>query len=104
MIGLLLTEEERFAIAEAAADADDDCLPTRAETLRSLLARHDAGVWIPVGEQMPNQDQCVLTYTDFGMHVASVNEYQQWGPNHGDGWDFPTVTHWMPLPPPPEAP
>jgi hypothetical protein len=245
----MLTEEERFSIAEAAADADDDCLPTRAETLRSLLARSYAGewiavgerlperngnemvmlfngnlitfgsrsgsggrqlcrtraprarqpgndsgslfrsknhgqveragipaqarsrggytanqgghdmseqhftikvgdllhnlgllanayesmanggkpfscnpvqaaaqmkaawlllqqipVWIPVSEQMPDENQCVLAYTDYGMHVASVNEYQQWGPNHGDGWDFPTVTHWMLLPPPPEAP
>ena len=59
-------------------------------------------VWIPVSEQMPDEDQCVLAYTDYGMHVASVNEYQEWGPNHGDGWDFPTVTHWMPLPAPPQ--
>jgi hypothetical protein len=37
------------------------------------------------------------------MHVASLDEDGVWYPSHGDGWEFPDVTHWMPLPEPPEV-
>jgi len=111
MSGLLLTEEERFAIAEAAADADDDCLPTRAETLRSLLARHDAGGWIPVSERLPDRNVNVLIYistTTANTYIASLDEGGEWFSNApaADAYflgEDGAPTHWMHLPAPPEG-
>jgi hypothetical protein len=102
----MLTEEERFSIAEAAADADDDCLPTRAETLRSLLARSYAGEWIAVGERLPERNGNEMVMLFNGNLIT-------FGSRSGDGWyvaeaaellgptSLDRFTHWMPLPPPP---
>jgi hypothetical protein len=63
--------------------------------------------WIPVSERLPQEDEDVIVFTDEenekGVHVASIDEDGVWCPSHGDGWMFPTVTHWMPLPEPPEV-
>jgi hypothetical protein len=63
--------------------------------------------WIPVSERLPQEDEDVIVFTDeeneMGVHVASIDEDGVWCPSHGDGWMFPTVTHWMPLPEPPEV-
>jgi hypothetical protein len=60
-----------------------------------------------VSERLPQEDEDVIVFTDEenekGIHVASIDEDGVWCPSHGDGWMFPTVTHWMPLPEPPEA-
>jgi hypothetical protein len=61
--------------------------------------------WISVKDRLPEEDEDVIVFTDEqgerGIHVASVDEDGVWCPSHGDGWMFPTVTHWMPLPAPP---
>ena len=57
--------------------------------------------WIPVGERLPEEEQDVLVFTNEGTHVAALDEDGVWCPSHGDGWMFPDVTHWMPLPEPP---
>jgi hypothetical protein len=65
--------------------------------------------WIAVSERLPEEDEDVLVMTaegkfaSGGMHVASLDEDGVWYPSHGDGWEFPDVTHWMPLPEPPEV-
>jgi hypothetical protein len=70
------------------------------KALDELLPR-----WISVSEKLPEEDEDVVVFTDEqgerGIHVASVDEDGIWCPSHGDGWMFPTVTHWMPLPAPP---
>lgn len=59
--------------------------------------------WIPVGERLPEEEQDVVVFTNEGTHVAALDEDGIWCPSHGDGWMFPEVTHWMPLPEPPEV-
>jgi hypothetical protein len=65
--------------------------------------------WISVNDRLPEEDEDVLVMTaegkfaSGGMHVASLDEDGVWYPSHGDGWEFPDVTHWMPLPKPPES-
>jgi hypothetical protein len=60
-----------------------------------------SGEWISVSERYPEEDEDVLVFSTDGIHVASLDEDGTWYPSHGDGWDFPGVTHWMPLPAPP---
>ena len=57
--------------------------------------------WIPVTDRLPAEDEKVVVYTEEGTHVAAVDEDGVWYPSHGDGWMFPIVSHWMPLPAPP---
>jgi hypothetical protein len=59
--------------------------------------------WIPVSERLPEEDVDVLVMTNYGMHVADIDEYGLWNASHGDSWEFPEPTHWMPLPEPPEV-
>jgi hypothetical protein len=59
--------------------------------------------WIPVSERLPEEDVDVLVMTGYGMHVADLDEYGTWNASHGDSWQFPEPTHWMPLPEPPET-
>lgn len=55
--------------------------------------------WIPVEERLPGEYEKVVVFTtQSGTHVASLDEDGIWFPSHGDGWMFPVVTHWMPLP------
>jgi hypothetical protein len=58
--------------------------------------------WIPVGERLPEEDVDVLVMTHYGMHVADLDEDGLWIASHGDSWQFPRPTHWMPLPEPPQ--
>ena len=66
------------------------------KALEELLPR-----WIPVSERLPEEDQNVVVHTEDGTHVAAIDEDGVWYPSHGDGWMFPIVSHWMPLPAPP---
>lgn len=64
------------------------------------------GMWIACAERMPEPNDCVLAWRPGTGWV--VSEFLQ----EGDSWEFqdeldcrlPGVTHWMPLPKPPEAP
>ena len=59
--------------------------------------------WIPVSERLPEELKNVLAYTD----VGSFAETAHWtGHRWEKTWDFEVlygVTHWMPLPEPPEG-
>ena len=56
--------------------------------------------WIPVTERLPESDTAVIVATDNGMVFQCLYAYDGW-----DLWDGYTVniTHWMPLPNPPEG-
>ena len=58
--------------------------------------------WIPVSERSPNGEAMVLVWSQSnGLHLAYLDSCQQWR----DADDNPgkKITHWMPLPAPPEA-
>jgi hypothetical protein len=59
--------------------------------------------WITVGERLPEKHTAVLVHTDMdGNHAASFDG-EEWFCDYGGAWLFPNVTHWMPLPEPPEV-
>jgi len=75
------------------------------EKLRSELAALREQVrWIPVSEKLPKDNQEVLIYADLIAKGVHSTKSRQWSADgyyyHGDWYD--TVTHWMPLPLPPE--
>jgi len=62
--------------------------------------------WIPVGERLPEEDEKVLLFalelfydTQVDCGVYSDGEWQI---ITNGGWDSCDVTHWQPLPKPPE--
>ena len=81
--------------------------------------QHAAGVyvleediprWIPVSERLPEAVVVVLTFGAAGEVLGYVDRAGRWHSVHcdnetGDPWicDPGAVTHWMPLPAPPEA-
>ena len=54
--------------------------------------------WIPVTERLPERGQEVLVYAGDG-HKPEVYAYSFW---HKDFASFSRITHWLPLPEPPE--
>jgi hypothetical protein len=67
------------------------------ERLRAMLT------WISVEDRLPEKHTAVLVYTDMhGNHAASFDG-EEWFCDYGGEWLFPNVTHWMPLPEPPEV-
>lgn len=69
--------------------------------------------WISVSDRLPELGQRVLFYDRNGLiHVATyeLSEREKWKcfMEHGAGWDGDSVqnehvTHWMPIPTPPET-
>jgi len=89
---------ERLAMGEAVAVKSDEIV-----RLRSLMQRF---TWIPITQSLPDSDQTVIVY------CPESNEPIWLGYLDGDAWrDIDAmpiahqapVTHWMPLPEPPEA-
>jgi hypothetical protein len=74
------------------------------EEMQPLLAtarREVEGGWIPIAERLPENGWKVLTY----VPSYGVTECLYGADYHKDynGWWTSGVTHWMPLPKPPEA-
>lgn len=82
-----------------------------------LTITQSANCWIPCSERMPEQDGEYLVFTEYEdvfKCTFDSNEENKWGfeQNYHDpdtlGWAgttwtaVETVTHWMPLPEPPE--
>ncbi|EQA3420201.1 DUF551 domain-containing protein [Cronobacter dublinensis] len=71
--------------------------------------------WIKCSERMPENDDYVLV-ADFDAHYTSCepnyqiacygdwfkNNYPSWDNGDGLGVNLKTITHWMPLPAPPD--
>lgn len=60
--------------------------------------------WISVKDRLPEgyTDVLVCFITASGYHVE-VTFYCDHHPDYGNGWYLPVnITHWMPLPEPPE--
>ena len=57
--------------------------------------------WIPVSERLPGDRDWVIVAGEYGgVSIAQMNI--KWGWNGADGETDGDVTHWMPLPEPPE--
>ena len=57
--------------------------------------------WIKCGDRMPEENIRVLTYAEGRIEIAQRDEM---GWYSSELWfDFDEVTHWMPLPEPPEV-
>jgi hypothetical protein len=81
-------------------------MPEPDELAMALLNR-----WIPVSERLPKAEEEVLTFGSQGRVIGYVGVLGCWHSVHSDcetsyPWlcDPGTVTHWMPLPPPPATP
>ena len=74
------------------------------ELTAELTALREQVRWIPVSEKLPKDNQEVLIYADLIAKGVHSTKSRQWSADgyyyHGDWYD--TVTHWMPLPLPPE--
>lgn len=67
-----------------------------------LLQRRQADRWVPVEERLPEDGYYSLVVADgfvtIGKHYSGISTWS-W-----QGYDIPDVTHWRPLPEPPEVP
>lgn len=99
---------KRYAPSDYMINVDDES--THVSKSELYVAVEDLPRWIPVSERLPEENVSVLVFTKdgkfdrAGMHVAILDEDGEWYPSHGDGYMFPVVTHWMPLPEPPNDP
>lgn len=57
--------------------------------------------WISVDKRLPEKMQSVLVYRDGDMQVDFIDDGGGWFWDDPD--EAPPVTHWMPLPTPPEV-
>ena len=77
------------------------------EKLRSELAALREQVrWIPVSEKLPEDYESVLIFTGaiitYGFHNSNIPQWAGDGIFYHSDW-YNQVTHWMPLPQPPEG-
>lgn len=73
------------------------------ETVLQMLKNGaDEREWIPVTERLPIQGEDVLAWAAPFVSKAWRNEKGDWVTTHGPAASLKPVTHWMPLPKPPE--
>ena len=78
---------------DAVAVDDIDCMPTiDPETLRPTAE------WISVKDRLPEKDEYVLCFCNIGDGFQAIFHYGK-----ERKFDGTAVTHWMPLPKPPEV-
>ena len=72
------------------------------EQLREPLQQRE---WVSIADRDPQVWQRVMAYTKQKlMDITSLNDLGDWSGKLGDGLLFgDRVTHWMPLPEPPEV-
>ena len=72
----------------------------------------DRQAWVSVNERMPDEDQSVIVIAngkprenitlDGAVELAEWSERDGWFLECWPDWENPVVTHWMPIPVPPE--
>lgn len=68
----------------------------------------EAQRWIPVGERLPEDGECVLVLDESngaittGLHCEQVPQWELAEGLFFHGDKYAWITHWMPLPEPPE--
>ena len=68
-----------------------------------LAALREANRWIPVGERLPDEYEDVLVVYAESVREAYMVLDSDAGPQwHGNDWVLLNVTHWRPMPAPPE--
>ena len=75
-------------------------------------AHIDREAWVSVNERMPDEDQVVIVIAngkprenitlDGAFELAEWSERDGWFLECWPDWENPVVTHWMPIPVPPE--
>lgn len=71
----------------------DQLLYEAAEAIEQLEAALPK--WIPVTERLPEKNTWVLAYGKYNDHVVDYVDINGL-------WSYGNITHWMPLPEPPE--
>lgn len=59
--------------------------------------------WIPVEERLPDNDQRILFYSQGGDTINGMYRDELWFFDTGREYENSPVTHWMPLPEPPNG-
>lgn len=72
--------------------------------------------WIVCSDKLPEEDEPVLIVLDGGVRIGELRrEHPSWDEtwesyiywddpeDDGQGWDWESVSHWMPLPTPPAS-
>jgi hypothetical protein len=73
--------------------------PADGDALEELLELRSRTRWIPVTEKLPEDDIECLVCDECGTYMAIMDSGWWWTDGHAlDG-----ITHWMPLPEPPEV-
>ena len=71
------------------------------ELARRVMDEHYPPRWIPVEERLPEEEMVLVWSNSNGLHLAYLDSFRQWrDADHNPG---KKITHWMPLPEPPEV-
>lgn len=93
-----------FAYADMAQSKLEDYIATLEAEVEALKAEHR---WIPVSERLPQIGVRVLFYNSFTKNIhKGWFSCDKWTSDIGvfyNGDKFKRITHWMPLPQPPEV-
>jgi hypothetical protein len=94
-------------VAERWSTKEEDINPSAAAVLMLQMCSEIErlrGGWIPTSERLPDRNEIVLATDQDGVTVGSYSPMlDDWWTLHGDRMaPGAVVTHWMPLPEPPE--
>ena len=94
-LAVLLPHSEGNATAKLYNEASDTIeeLSVVVRTQKAVLDKFPR--WIPVTERLPERNTWVLAYCKYKDHVVDYVDINGL-------WSYGNVTHWMPLPQPPE--
>ena len=106
-----LTAELAAALkrAEAAEQSESGLARALTTAMAELAALREQTRWIPVSERLPLDCELVNLFDDcngprlIGYRVSNIPQWTTTCGLHYHGKKYDWITHWMPLPPTPEA-